>query len=272
MRFLMCPPYFYNTHFLFNPWMSYKEDVDSQKALTQWENLKNSIEKAGGEVEVIEPDPREGAMVFVRDNAFVYDKNKVLIIRSYGPRGKREPKILEKFFKKRKWKVTVLPKNLFLEGGNLIWLNENTILAGFGSDIYFKAYEWFVEFLKKERKKDINLILVKLIDKKYLHLDMVLSCVQEKIFLVYKRGLNLGKNWKNSFLWQGLPILELEDSETYGANLISVNNTVIGSCFSNKTIEKLKSFNFNVENLDLSEFHKAGGGAHCLTLNLEPEF
>lgn len=270
--FLMCRPDFYDTHFLFNPWMDFREKVNKKKAISQWQKLKEAIEKEGGEIELINPDWQETAQVFVRDNAFVFDTNKVLILRSYGPRGKREPKILAKWFKKKKYQVYFLPKKFYLEGGNILWLNRNTILAGWKPGDQIKSYNWFVEFLKKERKENIKLILLKLIDKKYLHLDTILSPLAGKGFLVYKRGLNVGKNWKNSALWQGKDIIELNEKETFGANLITLKETIITSTLLEKTIKKIEKLGFEVKNLDLSEFHKAGGGVHCLTLNLEPEF
>lgn len=270
--FLMCQADFYDTHFLFNPWMDYREKVNKKKSKEQWQKLKATIEKEGGEIELLKPDWQESAQVFVRDNALVFDENKVLILRSYGPRGKREPKILANWFKKKKYQVYFLPKKLYLEGGNILWLDRSTILAGWKPGEQIKSYNWFVEFLKKERKENVKLILLKLIDKKYLHLDTILSPLAGKGFLIYKKGLNLGKTWKNSALWDEKPVIELEEKETFGANLIIVGKTVITSTLSERTINKIEKLGFKVKNLDLSEFHKAGGGAHCLTLNLKPEF
>jgi len=39
-----------------------------------------------------------------------------------------------------------------------------------------------------------------------------------------------------------------------------------------KTVNKLQKLGFKIQRINLSELHKAGGGAHCLTLNLDPEF
>ena len=41
----MCPPDFYDTHFMLNPWMGWTEAVDHKFAARQWEEL----ESGGGE-------------------------------------------------------------------------------------------------------------------------------------------------------------------------------------------------------------------------------
>lgn len=266
----MCQPDYYDTHFLFNPWMDYREQVNKKRARVQWQNLKKTIEKVGGKVELISPDWAESAMLFVRDNALIFDFKKVLILRSYGPRGKREPKLLAKWFKKNGWNIYFLPKGLFLEGGNMVFLDSQTILAGWKVGESLAGYQWLVNFLKKQKEKEVKLILLKLINKKYLHLDMVFSPLKNKGFLIYPAGLNLGKNWKKSSLWRNKPVIELENKEYFGANLIVVKDTIISSTFSSKTEKKLQKMGFKTKKVDLSEFHKAGGGAHCLTLELNP--
>ena len=101
---------------------------------------------------------------------------------------------------------------------------------------------------------------------------MVLSTLGGKGFLIYPKGLNLGEKWRNSFLWKGKPVVELKDKESFGANLIVVKDTLICSNISGQTIKQLQKLGFKIKKINLSEFHKAGGGAHCLTLNLKPEF
>lgn len=269
--FLMCPPDYYETTFLFNPWLPWWQEVDKEKAKKQWQNLKKEIQEAGGKIELIEPDFFESAMVFVRDNALVFDRKKVLILRSYGLRGKREPKILARFFKKKNWQVYFLPKKYHLEGGNIVFLTKDKFLAGWREGESIEAYEWLIDFLKKQGKK-LELILVKLIDKKYLHLDMVLAPLLDRGFLIYPWGLNLGKNWQSSFLWQKRPVILLREEEYFGANLIIVGKKIITSQLSEETKKQIEKLGFEIKSLDLSEFHKAGGGAHCLTLDLVPSW
>lgn len=270
LHYLMCPPHFYSTHFLFNPWMDYREEVDKNLAISQWNSLKNSIINAGGNIAEIFPSFKDSAMVFVRDNALVYDDNKVLILRSYGQRGKREPKLLYKWFKKNGWQVSMLPEGYHLEGGNLVWASSDTIFYGWKPDELLHGLKWVHEFLQSELKKKIKVVLLRLVNKRYLHLDMLINSLNGKGFLVYPKGLNLGAYWKKSKIWNFRPVIELQESEFFAANAVVVNRTVITSTLSIETAEKIKKLGFKVTNVELSEFHKAGGGAHCLTLELFP--
>lgn len=52
---LMCRPTFFNVKYSINPWMNLNDPVNVTKAQDQWNTLKTTIEKAGGEVKVMEP-------------------------------------------------------------------------------------------------------------------------------------------------------------------------------------------------------------------------
>jgi N-dimethylarginine dimethylaminohydrolase len=49
--FLVCPPDYFDTDFLFNPFMTYREKVRPRRARTQWRRLVRALEQAGAAVE-----------------------------------------------------------------------------------------------------------------------------------------------------------------------------------------------------------------------------
>jgi N-dimethylarginine dimethylaminohydrolase len=68
-------------------------------------------------------------------------------------------------------------------------------------------------------------------------------------------------------------VVDTEDAGNFACNAVNVGNTI----FMNKASDALKSrllvAGFKVNEVDLSEFLKAGGSAKCLTLKLtEPVF
>src|SRR5215216_1574993 len=79
-RFLVCPPRFFDTHFLFNPWMNYRERVNRHRAWRQWRDLVSALEQAGAEVQTIEPQPDSSAMVFTADAALVLDDASAVLL------------------------------------------------------------------------------------------------------------------------------------------------------------------------------------------------
>ncbi|PIO57191.1 hypothetical protein TELCIR_21405, partial [Teladorsagia circumcincta] len=54
-RILMCRPTYFKVSYAINPWMAVNNPVDTTKAMNQWNNLKDTIEKCGATVEVMEP-------------------------------------------------------------------------------------------------------------------------------------------------------------------------------------------------------------------------
>lgn len=115
-RFLMCPPDFFDTHHLFNPWMSWREAVDRGRARAEWEALRQAIGEAGGEVLLIEPRPEAGAMVFTRDAALVYALGRVILLRNEGPRGAVEPPLFSDWFARRGYALEAPPPGR-IDGG-----------------------------------------------------------------------------------------------------------------------------------------------------------
>lgn len=51
----MCRPTHFRVEYSINPWMNPNDRVDHEKAMKQWNTLKQSIENAGALVEVMEP-------------------------------------------------------------------------------------------------------------------------------------------------------------------------------------------------------------------------
>lgn len=53
-RILMVRPTHFELKYSINPWMDMKRGVNREKALKQWDQLKNTIENSGAKVEVME--------------------------------------------------------------------------------------------------------------------------------------------------------------------------------------------------------------------------
>ena len=51
-RFLVCPPDHFDTDYLFNPFMTYRERVRPRRARRQWHRLVRALQEAGAVVEI----------------------------------------------------------------------------------------------------------------------------------------------------------------------------------------------------------------------------
>jgi N-dimethylarginine dimethylaminohydrolase len=105
---------------------------------------------------------------------------------------------------------------------------------------------------------------VQLVDQRHLHLDTVVGVLGPRSFLVYPDGLAERR----------LPVegdaLEVsrEDAAAFACNLVRVGDVVVTGLVSAGLERRIRRLGLEIECVDLSEFHKAGGGAKCLTLPL----
>src|SRR5437763_16543183 len=72
-RYLMCPPRHFAVVYAINPWMDPSRPVDQELAVRQWTELKETYQRFGHSVEVIEPQPGLPDMVFAANSGTVVD-------------------------------------------------------------------------------------------------------------------------------------------------------------------------------------------------------
>jgi len=70
-RYLMCPPRYFTVEYSINPWMDPEKPIDTGLALAQWTVLKETYERLGHRVEVIDPEPGLPDMVFAANSGTV---------------------------------------------------------------------------------------------------------------------------------------------------------------------------------------------------------
>jgi N-dimethylarginine dimethylaminohydrolase len=59
------------------------------------------------------------------------------------------------------------------------------------------------------------------------------------------------------------------DAEMFACNAIDLGDTIVMHDASHELRERLSSIGYRVRTTDLSDFHRSGGSAKCLTLKLE---
>ena len=72
--FLLCPPEHFVIDYCINPWMT-GEKINLSLAISQWENLSNTIKALGGQVKTITPVKKFPDMVFTANAGIVFNNN-----------------------------------------------------------------------------------------------------------------------------------------------------------------------------------------------------
>lgn len=267
-RFLLCAPDHFDAHFLFNPFMSYRERVDRRRMKAQWRRLKRTLEEVGAEVEVMDPELSTSALTFTADGAFCYAPGRALILRNDGARGDFEPPVFARWFRERGYEVEALPPRYRLDGGNLLRLPEGDVLAGLKPRATGLGERYLARILKLTSVR--SLFTVPLVGEPYLHLDTVVGVLGNNRFLVYTNGLRDGSVDRGPLAGAEVVEVSRADAERFACNVVVVGDVVITGPISARLTRRLSGLGYHVERLDLSEFYKAGGGAKCLTLPLWP--
>ncbi|MBN4064447.1 hypothetical protein JYU04_01775 [Dehalococcoides mccartyi] len=267
-RFLVCPPDYFDSTFMFNPWMDYTDSIDVGLAKAQWELLVAALLEAGAEVESMPPSPYSPAQVFTADGAVVFGPAQALILRNDGPRGTLEPINFSEWLRSDGFSIESMPPNRSLDGGNIVRLHDGSFACGVKPYSDSSGGDYFEKILQLTSKAKLHKF--QLVDRKYLHLDMALGKIGNDAYLVYEEAFEEGlETLGDSPVVQNKIIkISQEDAEQFACNGVTVGNVFLTGLISNSLIDSIERLGYLAITLDLSEFHKAGGGLKCLTLPL----
>ena len=267
-RFLVCSPDYFNSTFMFNPWMNYTDEVDVDRARLQWEKMVEALDAAGAIIELMEPSPHSPAQVFTADGAIILNADLALVLRNDGPRGTLEPRNFADWLRSDGFAVESIPPNRTLDGGNALLLHDGSFACGLKPDGDGLGERYFGKLLDMISQKQLHTI--HLVDRRYLHLDMALGRIGDTGYLVFESAFEDGLK-----SLAGTPILEKEivlvgdeDAEQFACNGITVGETFLTCRISSGLIDEIEGLGYAAVTVDLDEFHKAGGGLKCLTLPL----
>ncbi len=216
------------------------------------------------------PSEASGAQVFTADGALVYDDDKALILRNDGARGVAEPRLFADWLQEHGFQTEALPPKYHLDGGNILRIERGSYLVGIKPGSPHEGERYLAKMLRLVSGASVEPI--HLVDEKYLHLDMVVGRLGDKGYLVFESGVYGGRDEvQRSALAEReiIPIGE-EDARSFACNAITVNDTLITGQLTPETKRRIQGLDLQVEELPLTEFYKAGGGAKCLTLPLDP--
>ncbi len=259
-QLLMCPPRFFEIDYEINPWMHKSNQIDPQIALKEWEALKLTYQNLGCQVEIIEPTQGWPDMVFTANAGLTYGDHKLLLSKfKFAERQGEEP-FFKYWFQQRNWTVTELDIPFEGQGESFLW--NGLILAGYG----FRSNEQTASAIEYLTAKKV--VQLELIDPKFYHMDMALSPISADIIAYYPKAFSTDSINKIKSL--GADLIEISDldAEAFGANLVSVDKTIVMVKGTTQLPGELKSRGFDIIELDMSEFRKSGGGVRCLTLDL----
>jgi N-dimethylarginine dimethylaminohydrolase len=250
--------------------MEWTEAVDVRRAIRQWSSLATAIVDAGAQVDAMRNVSRSGAMTFTRDTAVVTAPGEALILRNVGRRGDLEPEHVESWLTGHGINTSSLDDDTRVDGGNVVPTVDGWLLGiGPGADV--DSVSAFGRRLRDFTGAAVHGVPIRL--PKFGHLDTALSDLAGRGWLVHPAAFwqpdLAAESWKP--VLRQRPVIEVTDDEAdrLACNVVVVGDHVIGG-LSDRLCRAIERLDLHPVPVDLDEFRKAGGGAHCLTLELDP--
>lgn len=255
-RFLVCEPRHFAVQYAINPWMHPDAQVDVDLAHEQWTTLIDTYRAHGHTVDTVPPVPGLPDMVFAANSAVVVD-GRVFGSLFHAPERRPESVHYDTWFKAAGYDV-YRPESVSEGEGDLIPTGRY-VLAGTGFRTTREAHREVQEFF------GVPVISLTLIDPYFYHLDTALFVLDDDNIAYYPEAFSPGSREVLARLYPDAVLATREDAMTFGLNSVSDGRHVFISPRSEALAARLADHGYLPVPVDLSEFHKAGGGIKCCT-------
>jgi ornithine--oxo-acid transaminase len=266
----MCPPEWYGVDTVLNPWMSgHVHRVSRDLAFAQWKGLHNLL-RSVADVRLLHPEPGCPDMTFVGHAGLVH--HGVAAVSSFHPAERRaESSYLRRWLVSQGFLLWETPRETAFEGeGDLSFNATGTALfAAHGVRTCRAAHRHLAAAWH------LPVTSLHLVDPRFYHLDTCFSVLHnpngEGDYLLY---------YPAAFDAASLTLIEaafppsrrIAVSERDATNMaccaLNLGRTVFTGQITPELARRLFDAGFDVVQLELSEFIKAGAGAKSLTLRL----
>ena len=271
---LMCRPDYYGIFYKINTHMKRRGQklVDYAAARIQWDYLRNVLIQERARCYFTDQVKGLPDMVFTANAGLIY-KNDFVLSRFRFNQRRGEEEYFRIAFSNFGYTIHELNKESFEGAGDALFLfdEKETLIMGYGDineKTYFRTSEkgalLAAECLKKPP------ILVKLIHPDFYHLDTCFCPIGEYI-ICYPGAFDAHSRRVIENHGEVIPV-SYQDAMHFVCNGIPLKKDdywkLITTEPSRALRKKLAQRDIELEVVDLSEFHKAGGSARCLIIFL----
>ncbi|MEH7545934.1 dimethylarginine dimethylaminohydrolase family protein [Neobacillus vireti] len=234
-----------------------KENIDTELAKKQHQQLVQVLEENGVEVLLLTPSEKYPEQVFTRDIGFTLGNQVFVAHMAHDVRQGEEQPLIDLLEKELITYTNLLEDKI--EGGDVL-IDRNTVYIGVSNRTNKKAIEHLQSLLPT-----FEVITVPFTDT-YLHLDCVFNILSEDEALIFPGEIDEDKLKILSSRYNLIKVSE-EEQATLGTNVLSIGNKRVLSLPINKEVNKnLRDRGYQVIEVDISEIIKSGGAFRCCTM------
>ena len=223
-----------------------------ETTLVQHSKYVNALKKCGLEVIVLDPDENFPDSAFVEDTAVVNEK--VAIIANPGAESRKGEEIeikrvLDKYYEN----IEYINYPGTLDGGDVMKA-ENYYYIGISQRTNAEGARQLTVILSKHGFlcSSINLI-------NYLHLKSGVNYIGDNNLLV-------SGEFTDNRLFENFNRIKVGKDEIYAANCVRINDRILIPQGYDKTKKALLELEYEIIELEMSEFRKMDGGLSCLSI------
>lgn len=274
----MCAPRLYDVDYVINPWMKGNVHAASREvAAAQWQVLYSAV-SCLADVSLVEP--REGSpdMVFTANAGLIYTRqdhnanhpnrihDEVAISSFQHPERQGEETHFRQWFVENGYKILDVPRETPFEGeGDALFAEDGSRLwAGYGPRTSLASHQTLRDAWK------INVVSLELIDPRFYHLDTCFAPLEGGYAMYYPGAFSQeGLGAIESFYPPEKRIVVQEsDAVRFACNAVNIGRTIILNKVGSGLAATLETAGFELEQIELGEFLRAGGAAKCLVMRL----
>jgi N-dimethylarginine dimethylaminohydrolase len=205
-------------------------------------------------------------LVFI-DAGVIYDRHFISSKFKY-PERQPEANHFKAWFADNGFEVHTINGDGSFEGhGDSLWA-ENRLYLGQGFRTDLSAHKEIESILKN--LGDVEIVSVELTDPRFYHLDTCFSPLRGDLALVYTPAIapdslrRLEKDFE-------IITVDERDATKFCCNSAVFDGNLVMPAFTDSAANKVADHGFHVEEVDVSEFIKAGGACKCLSMPLWDE-
>lgn len=263
-NFLMCEPRYFDVIYVINPWMAANiGQVNKPLANQQWKHLYDTLSQKAN-IMLVEPVPGLPDMVFTANAGLVSNKHEVIVssFRHTERQGESQP--FKKFFADANYQVKNIAANIIFEGaGDALFDADGELWFGSGprSDV--------AAITEIARALQVKINALTLIDPRWYHLDTAFCPLTDGYVIAYKKAFSaegvtaIQHKFGDKVIW-----VSDEDANNFACNAVCMDHEIILYRASSELKTTLRQYNFDVIEIDVSEFMKSGGSCKCMTLEI----
>ena len=261
----MCPPKHYEVNYVINPWMAGNVHRSSQEsAARQWDALFQTM-RAIAKVKLVEPQPGSPDMVFTANAGLVRDGIVALSSFHHKERQGEEPHF-RRWFSDAGFAVKDIPRRTPFEGEGdaLFEADGGRLWAGHGPRTGVASHRQLTELWGVEVES------LRLVDPRFYHLDTCFCPLANGDVMYFPGAFDAASVGRIEARFAEPKRIRVPepDAVRFACNAVNVGRTILVNHISEELCTELEGRGFDVVQLELTEFLKAGGAAKCLVLKL----